>query len=1118
MAEFLHFFKGKLTNCSLTFIALFFLGFVSAQTVKTDKLDYAPGETVQITGSGFLPGEMVSLLIIHIDPNFIYHTHSDMDDALVDANGNFSSTWFVFDEELNTTLFLSALGLTSDLYAETTFTDAINLDITFGAQVGVLNQGTAGNADFQVKIVSTGNPSGTTANLTISGLPAGATYNAPTSIYISKNGTVNFTLTVYTAASTPAGISTITLTASGTGYSDAGTGILAVNTACTPPAAPTSGGDQIACSASPIQTLIATATPPSGATVVWFETASGGTSVTPTWNQIGSKTYYAESQIGTTCVSTSRTLVTLTINQTPTATLTPGSYNICPGELAQLTITLTGTGTIFGSLSDGTSFNNTGGNQVIINKYPTAGITYSITALSNGTCSGTYSGTTAVTLKGKYTADAGADQTICPQGTASISGSVTGDPTTTLWTTSGTGTFDDASALYAVYTPSTGDPSDVKSGSVILTLTASGIGSCDGVDNLILTIEDITPPVLTGTIPTGGTGINACSAPVGPTTSEIAALYTDACGGAITVVKTIGSQTVAVCGWTVTYHYTINDQYNNFATDVDITYSGADTTAPSIDTEASATTVESDGSGNTTQLNDWLASYGGASASDANGVTWSNDFTGLSDLCGETGSATVIFTATDACGLTSTTTATFTIEDTTVPSIDIASSGSTVESDGSGNTTQLNDWLASYGGASASDANGVIWSNDFTGLSDLCGETGSAMVIFTATDACGLTSTTTATFTIEDTTVPVINSIGAPLDPVQIGTDVPLSAIYPDVSPVTAMWYFSSNGVIYEYSKAGDVVGNTIEFNNTAPKIPAGVYTIKLIVTDACDNSSEIIHTQYLVIYDPDGGFVTGGGWINSPNGALVGTTTTGKANFGFNAKYKTGKNNIDEVDGNTNFQFKEGNFHFQSSSHENMSLVISGEKKATYRGIGAVNGRGSYYFIVTVIDGDAAGGDGKDKFRIVVYSNGTTSPSGSPIYDNEFNVPTNADASTVIGGGSIVIHKQKGNGKAQEVVTKVTPIIMQDLMPEILETLAASPNPVVSFSTVRFSLKEDANVVLQVYDYSGRMIETLYNGQAKAYQNYDVDFQRRNLMSGIYIVKLTTDKGQSYDKRIIVE
>ena len=47
------------------------------------------------------------------------------------------------------------------------------------------------------------------------------------------------------------------------------------------------------------------------------------------------------------------------------------------------------------------------------------------------------------------------------------------------------------------------------------------------------------------------------------------------------------------------------------------------------------------------------------------GVTWSNDFTALSDDCGATGSATVTFTATDACGNTSSTTATFTIEDTT---------------------------------------------------------------------------------------------------------------------------------------------------------------------------------------------------------------------------------------------------------------------------------------------------------------------------------------------------------------------------------------------------------------------------------------------------------------------
>jgi hypothetical protein len=369
------------------------------------------------------------------------------------------------------------------------------------------------------------------------------------------------------------------------------------------------------------------------------------------------------------------------------------------------------------------------------------------------------------------------------------------------------------------------------------------------------------------------------------------------------------------------------------------------------------------------------------------------------------------------------------------------------------------------------------------------------------------------------------SSIGiiAPPAPIQAGVGFNLSADFNDNNLTSAIWYFSSDGEITvpadaEYTYPGTISGGGVVsglFNFDAGK--TGVYTVKVVVIDACGAKAEANY-NYVVIYDPNGGFVTGGGWINSLSGALVGTTLSGKANFGFNAKYKTGKNNLTEVDGNTNFQFKEGNFHFQSSSHENMSLVISGEKKATYRGIGTVNGKGSHYFIVTVIDGDAAGGDGKDKFRIVVYSNGTTSPSGSPIYDNEFNVATNADATTDLGGGSIVIHKPKGNGKAQEVVTKDTPIIMQDLMPEILESLAASPNPVVSFSTVRFSLKEDANVVLRVYDYSGRMIETLYNGQVKAYQNYNVDFQRKNLMSGIYIVKLTTDKGQSYDKRIIVE
>ncbi|MCB0447287.1 MAG: hypothetical protein KDD03_07205, partial [Gelidibacter sp.] len=100
--------------------------------------------------------------------------------------------------------------------------------------------------------------------------------------------------------------------------------------------------------------------------------------------------------------------------------------------------------------------------------------------------------------------------------------------------------------------------------------------------------------------------------------------------------------------------------------------------------------------------------------------------------------------------------ATLTLEDSTPPTIDIASSDLTVECDGSGNATDLSNWLASNGGSVASDScsTNVIWTNDFTTLSDECGNTGSATVTFTATDDCGNTVSTTATFTIEDNSVP----------------------------------------------------------------------------------------------------------------------------------------------------------------------------------------------------------------------------------------------------------------------------------------------------------------------------------------------------------------------------
>ena len=90
--------------------------------------------------------------------------------------------------------------------------------------------------------------------------------------------------------------------------------------------------------------------------------------------------------------------------------------------------------------------------------------------------------------------NAGPNQTICGNTTATLNGSVTGGATTGIWTTSGTGTFSpNATTLNAIYTPSS---LDTTAGTVTLTLTSTS--SCFPVtDQMILTITD-APRALAG--------------------------------------------------------------------------------------------------------------------------------------------------------------------------------------------------------------------------------------------------------------------------------------------------------------------------------------------------------------------------------------------------------------------------------------------------------------------------------------------------------------------------------------------------------------------------------------------------------------------------------------------
>jgi VCBS repeat-containing protein len=264
------------------------------------------------------------------------------------------------------------------------------------------------------------------------------------------------------------------------------------------------------------------------------------------------------------------------------------------------------------------------------------------------------------------------------------------------------------------------------------------------------------------------------------------------------------------------------------------------------------------------------------------------------------------------------------------------------------------------------------------------------------TDNGGLSATAQTTVNVLNV-APTVGPITAPVDPIEVGTSISASAGFTDPGvgdTHTAVWKWgdgsTSAGSVSETNGSGSVRGNH-------PYTAAGVYTVGLTVTDD-DGGSGQSFFQYVVVFDPSAGFVTGGGWIDSPAGAYAANPSlTGKANFGFVAKFKPGSS---QVIGETEFNFPTAGLNFHSTGYD--WLVITGPK-AQFKGSGRINRTGDYAFLVTINDGQATGGGGVDKVRIKIWNKAT----GEVVYDNQRGDPDDANATDEIEGGSIVIHNR---------------------------------------------------------------------------------------------------------------
>ncbi len=238
--------------------------------------------------------------------------------------------------------------------------------------------------------------------------------------------------------------------------------------------------------------------------------------------------------------------------------------------------------------------------------------------------------------------------------------------------------------------------------------------------------------------------------------------------------------------------------------------------------------------GDLDSLNNWLLSNGGAIAIDnCTEAIWTNNFENFDFLCANTGSTSVIFTATDQCGNAVSTNANFIIIDTIGPSFLQLPIDMTMTCEAN-IQQEIDDYLLTNGGAIVFEqcSEVQVVSELINPIESLCS---SYEVITTATDQCGLSITTISTITIVDDTPPEI---------LMTPSDIQVSCESGNIEEQIDAWISSHGGAV-----ATDLCGEVIwinDFDQTIPQCGTAIQ-ITFTATDECDNSISVSAT-YTVI------------------------------------------------------------------------------------------------------------------------------------------------------------------------------------------------------------------------------------------------------------------------------
>lgn len=110
-------------------------------------------------------------------------------------------------------------------------------------------------------------------------------------------------------------------------------------------------------------------------------------------------------------------------------------------------------------------------------------------------------------------------------------------------------------------------------------------------------------------------------------------------------------------------------------------------------------------------------------------------------------------------------------------------------------------------------------------------------------------------------------------------------------------------------------------------------------------------------------------------------------------------------------------------------------------------------------------------------------------------------------------------NGEEKLITAnQLTQLYLQKIViPKQFELSQNYPNPFNPSTVIRFGLPENSKVLLEVYNILGEHVTTLINGELKA-GYHTINFDARNLTSGIYFYRIKTSNWNDVKKMILVK